>query len=145
MGDFGREVVSITRQWIGTPYRHQACLKGQGADCLGLVRGVWRELQGEEPVSPPPYTRDWCEASGDEALWRAADRWLIRSLNVSLGDVLLFRMSESGPAKHLAIQSELGAEARIIHAYSGRSVIEMPFTQSWRRRCVARFRFPKDI
>ena len=29
-------------RWIGTPYRHQASLKGVGCDCLGLVRGVWR-------------------------------------------------------------------------------------------------------
>ena len=36
--------VEIARDWIGTRYEHQASLKGEGADCLGLVRGVWREL-----------------------------------------------------------------------------------------------------
>ena len=43
------------RGWIGTPYRHQASLKGVGCDCLGLVRGVWREVMGEEPEAPPAY------------------------------------------------------------------------------------------
>lgn len=37
-------IVAETRDWIGTPYRHQASLKGVGCDCLGLVRGVWRAV-----------------------------------------------------------------------------------------------------
>ena len=36
-------VVAAARRWLGTPYRHQASVRGEGADCLGLVRGVWRE------------------------------------------------------------------------------------------------------
>ena len=36
------------RAWLGTPYRHQASVKGVGADCLGLVRGLWREVAGAE-------------------------------------------------------------------------------------------------
>ena len=44
-----RRVVAIARDWIGTPYRNQASMKGAGADCLGLIRGVWRALYGQEP------------------------------------------------------------------------------------------------
>ena len=40
------EILSEARDWLGTPYRHQASLKGAGCDCLGLVRGVWRALEG---------------------------------------------------------------------------------------------------
>jgi hypothetical protein len=36
--------LTAARSWLGTPYRHQASVKAQGADCLGLVRGVWREV-----------------------------------------------------------------------------------------------------
>ena len=42
-------IVEEARAWIGTPYRHQASLKGVGCDCLGLIRGVWRAVMGEEP------------------------------------------------------------------------------------------------
>ena len=45
----GGKVVLAARAWIGTPYLHQASVKGAGCDCLGLLRGVWRELRGEEP------------------------------------------------------------------------------------------------
>jgi NlpC/P60 family putative phage cell wall peptidase len=38
-------IVAETRAWLGTPYRHQASLKGVGCDCLGLVRGVWRAIR----------------------------------------------------------------------------------------------------
>ncbi|MEL7464528.1 MAG: peptidase [Pseudomonadota bacterium] len=138
------DVVRIARGWIGTPYRHQASLKGVGADCLGLIRGVWRELYWVEPEAPPPYSRDWGAADQAEPLWRAAARWLRVSEAPSVGDVLLFRMSPEGPAKHLAIQSSDEGEGAIIHAYSGRSVMETPFATSWRRRLVARFQYPEE-
>lgn len=51
-------VLAAARDWIGTPYRHQASVKGEGADCLGLVRGLWREMLGEEPEHPPAYGSD---------------------------------------------------------------------------------------
>ena len=62
------EIVAAARSWIGTPYRHQASLRGVGCDCLGLLRGVWREVVGDEPEAAPAYSRDWAEASGREAL-----------------------------------------------------------------------------
>lgn len=42
-------VVAEARGWVGTPYVHQASARGAGADCLGLVRGVWRGVFGDEP------------------------------------------------------------------------------------------------
>ena len=69
----GREGVSAVRAiavaqaWIGTPYRHQAAVRGAGCDCLGLLRGVWRELYGREPEVPPPYSPDWDEVARREA------------------------------------------------------------------------------
>ncbi len=42
-------IVRRARGWLGTPYHHQASVKGVGCDCLGLIRGLWRELCGPEP------------------------------------------------------------------------------------------------
>ena len=47
--DSRHDIVAAARGWLGTPYRDQASLKGVGCDCLGLVRGVWREVLGDEP------------------------------------------------------------------------------------------------
>ena len=63
-----RRVLDAAVGWIGTPYRHQASQKGVGCDCLGLVRGVWREVYGSEPDRPGPYAPDWAEAGGGDPL-----------------------------------------------------------------------------
>lgn len=139
-------VVDSARSWIGTPYRHQASCKGAGADCLGLVRGIWRDLLGHEPAVVPPYHADWSEAGGEELLWQAAFEHL-RSKPVEAaapGDVILFRMRDGAVAKHLGITSAIGAMPQFIHAYSGHAVTESPFSAPWARRVVARFEFPND-
>ncbi len=135
------EIVAAARSWTGTPYRHQASVKGTGADCLGLVRGVWREVVGEEPEAPPPYTPDWAEALGEETLLAAARRWLVEIPigAAEAGDVLLFRLGLGCPAKHCAVVS---GRDRIIHAYWGKAVCETRLVPWWRRRLAAAFVFP---
>ena len=138
-------IVAAARGWIGTPYRHQASQAGAGCDCLGLVRGVWREIAGAEPEVAPAYSRDWAEPQGQEALWEAARRHLIaRHFHAAHrpGEILLFRMREGAVAKHLGILSVAGSAPRFIHAYSGHGVIESQLTRPWSRRIVARFVFP---
>jgi NlpC/P60 family putative phage cell wall peptidase len=146
------DIISAARGWIGTPYRHQASVRGAGCDCLGLLRGVWRELRGEEPESAPPYSRDWAEASGDETLRDALARHLnsVPLDTLMPGDVLLFRMAPAslssragargGPARHCAILAERAGAATIIHARQGRRVSEEDFTAAWRRRLAYAFR-----
>lgn len=135
-------VVRAARGWIGTPYRHQASCRGAGCDCLGLVRGVWREVIGHEPLPVPAYSMDWSEPQGEERLWKAA-RAVLREVARAErpGDVILFRMRAGAVAKHLGIVS--GSDS-FIHAYSGRGVVESPLSAPWRRRIVARFEFPLE-
>ncbi|KQY70155.1 MULTISPECIES: NlpC/P60 family protein [unclassified Brevundimonas] len=136
---------AVARTWLGTPYRHQASVRGEGADCLGLVRGVWRDLVGREPESPPAYQADWAEVGGEETLLAAARRWLTEKpvADAAPGDVLMFRMAAGCPVKHCAILSDTaGAEPRMIHAYWGRAVVESWMGAWWRRRLVAVFGWP---
>lgn len=134
-------VVAHARAWIGTPYLHQASLRGVGCDCLGLIRGVWRSLIGPEPEAPPPYTPDWAEAGGAETLLAAAGRSLIpiACAQMQPGDVVLLRWRDGLPAKHCAI---LSAPDRMIHAHDGACVAEVALGAAWRARIVAAFRFP---
>ncbi len=138
-------VVAAARGWIGTPYLHQAAARGVGADCLGLVRGVWAELIGGAPEPVPAYTPDWSEPSGKERLMDAAGRHLIRrgaDEPACAGDVLLFRMRSRGVAKHLGIVAETGPRATFVHAYGGHSVVESALTAPWARRIAARYGWP---
>ena len=166
------EIVAAARGWLGTPYHHQASVKGVGSDCLGLIRGIWRELYGPEPEAMPPYTPDWGSATGSETLLAAACRHLVKLDDVSTarpGDVLVFRMRDEGVAKHAGIlvsvrgsrpgrHPEVRAQRaskdgraphhdaqlglRLVHAQEGLGVIEIELGRWWRRRAAAAFSFP---
>ncbi|MCZ7595265.1 MAG: NlpC/P60 family protein [Hyphomicrobium sp.] len=135
------EIVRIARGWIGTPYHHQASVRSVGADCLGLVRGVWREVYGSEAETPPPYSCDWAEAGGCETMLAAARRHLdaIAPDAARAGDVLIFRLRAGSIAKHAAI---LTSETTMIHAMEGAPACEVALSRWWRRRIAGAFRFP---
>lgn len=141
----GARVVAAARLWIGTPYEHQASCRGAGTDCLGLLRGLWRELLGAEPEQPPAYTPDWSEPGRREDLLAAARRHLLPVDRdaARVGDIALMRMADGSVAKHVGVlaSSDQGY-ASLIHAYSGHGVVESPLTPAWSRRIVAVFRFP---
>jgi NlpC/P60 family putative phage cell wall peptidase len=135
------DIVRVARGWVGTPYHHQASVRGVGADCLGLVRGVWRELYGCDAEAPPPYSRDWAEAGGIETMLAAAARHLraVPAADAKPGDVLVFRLRAGTVAKHAAI---LSSETTMIHAIEGAPACEVPLSPWWRRRIAGAFAFP---
>lgn len=136
-----QDIVRAARAWVGTPYQHQASLRGIGCDCLGLLRGLWREFHGDEPERIRPYAPSWAEIDGRERLLDAAARHLVPATGdvIQAGMILIFRWKDGAPAKHCGIAT---GPARFIHAHDGASVAEVALVPSWRRRIVARFDFP---
>lgn len=147
-------IVAAAGSWLGTPYVHQASAKGKGADCLGLVRGLYAELYGEEPETPPPYTPDWNERRPcEEPLLSAARRRLVEiasdeplsqrgrrdGRDLRPGQILIFRIVKTGPAKHCGVASSAD---HFIHAYAGRCVIESWLCRWWSERIAGVFEFP---
>ena len=135
-------VVAAARHWRGTPYHDQASRRGVGCDCLGLIRGVWREMLGPERLPIPAYSRDWGETGREEVLAEAAKRVLIRidAIEAGTGAVVLFRMRSDAIVKHCGI---LTAPDRFIHAHERLGVIEEVLTTAWRRRIAFAFLFPE--
>lgn len=141
----GQRIIAIAESWIGTPYRHQGATKGIGCDCIGLIRGVWRELYGEEPEPVPAYAPDWAERCGEERLLAAGHRLFGPPLalgEAQPGDIVMFRWRPGCAAKHAGILREAD---RFIHAYEQNAVSLSPLTPSWRRRIVAVHRFPAQV
>lgn len=138
------EAADLARDWIGTPYHHQASSKGAGCDCLGLLRGVWRELYGDEPQEIPPYSMDWDEVEKFEVLHAAAIRHLTPKdpSEVCVGDVILFRMRSGSVAKHIGLFSRSNP-SMFIHSYMRHGVVESPLSSPWRRRIVGVFSLPE--
>lgn len=134
-------IVAHARRWIGTPYHHQASVCGIGCDCLGLVRGVYRDHTGRNPEAPPAYSRDWAEAGRIETMIEAAQRHLtdVPISDARPGHVLLFRLRPDTIAKHAAIMS---SDTSMIHAIEGSLACEVSLSPWWRRRLAAVFAFP---
>ncbi len=137
-------VVSITRSWLGTPYHHQASVKGIGTDCLGLIRGVFRTLYGREAAGVPAYSRDWAEAMQQETMLVAAAQHLcaLPVQEAGAGDVVVFRFRRGAMAKHAAI---LTGCKTMIHAIEGAPVSEVALVGWWQRRIAGAFAFPGII
>ena len=135
-------VIAIARSWLGTPYHDQASLRGVGCDCLGLARGVWREVVGSEPFPIPPYSRDWGETGPREVLAEGARRMMIEVETAAAGPgaLVVFRMKPRAIAKHVGI---LTGPATFLHAYERLGVIEEPLIPYWRRRIAFAFLFPQ--
>jgi NlpC/P60 family putative phage cell wall peptidase len=134
-----QKVVDIALSWLGTPYLHQASVKGAGCDCLGLIRGVWREIYGLEPGPLPIYSPDWAERGAVDMLSQAAEKYLTPACKPEPGSVLLFRMYPSSPVKHCGIMIN---QDEFIHAYWSRSVSRSAFGNWWVRRLAATYNFP---
>ncbi|AKR54742.1 hypothetical protein XM25_02775 [Devosia sp. H5989] len=131
-------IVLEARRWVGTPYRHQASTLGAGCDCLGLVRGVWREIYGSEPMAIPAYRADLRDVAFAGALQAAADRLLVRAEGLAAGRVVLFRLNGAVAAKHCGI---LVGGGRFVHAQEGLGVVEANL-EGWGTRVAGVFEFP---
>lgn len=109
---------------------------------MGLVRGVYVDVLGRDPEKPPHYSPNWGEADGRELMLDAARRHLVEKPDgdIALGDVLVFRLYKDVSAKHCAIVS--GPDS-MIHAYSGKAVIEVTIGDWWLRHVAGVFRFPE--
>ena len=136
-------VVATARSWLDTPYHDQASLRGIGCDCLGLERGVWREVVGAESFPIPPSSRDWGETGPHEVLVEGARRMMVELApnEAGPGALVLFRMAPRAIAKHVGI---LTGSDSFIHSYERLGVIEEVLTPIWRRRIAFAFLFPNS-
>lgn len=134
-----QHIVALAQKWVGTPYHHQGAVLGVGADCLGLLRGVYTELYGEDPYlnATMRYSPNWAEGTGGDTLMRAAHEYLDPVDKWSAGDVLLFKIKNANYTKHCAITVD---EDTMIHAVSGR-VVQQVSIGAWANRVAGVFSF----
>jgi NlpC/P60 family putative phage cell wall peptidase len=122
--------------WIGTPFVKDASLRGVGADCAGLIHGVWRE--GFSTSYPQRPSR---ETSIETA---AATLLLAQPLNPAPADILLFAPKAGEPATHAGFITDATPKAaRFVHAHWGQGVVESRFGAWWAARLVGVYSFPE--
>lgn len=135
------DMVTAARGWIGTPYVHQAALKGVGCDCLGLLRGIFCEGFGAEPEAIPPYDPHW-DIGGEETLAEGLARHLteIPLADIQPGDIAVFRMAPRAAARHCGVVAEKDGQLTLIHARQNKRVSEEVFSAFWQAKLAYAFR-----
>jgi cell wall-associated NlpC family hydrolase len=108
------KVVEQARSWIGTPYHHQARLKGVGVDCIGLIIGCAWELGLIDPsFDIRGYTKN-----PDGCLMELARQHMVEvpAESMQIGDVIVLSLITE--PQHFGILGNYRhGGLSIIHAY----------------------------
>jgi cell wall-associated NlpC family hydrolase len=59
-------VVAEAKTWVGTPWHHQADVKGAGVDCAMILVRVFVDTGVVPAFDPRPYSRTWFMHRGEE-------------------------------------------------------------------------------
>jgi NlpC/P60 family putative phage cell wall peptidase len=130
------EIVAAAREYLNTPYQHQARVKGVGVDCIGLCFAVCWDLG----IEVPDFT-NYSEIPAGNLLLDKIAEFCEPTDSPEPGDILVFLL-EKDP-QHVAILSEKDGRETMIHAYMGcSSVKEHTYSDWWKERLVQAFKFP---
>lgn len=140
------EVVEEARSWLGTPFKHQAGVKGAGTDCLQLVINVadatgLLKNQTFDWAALPEY-HGYGHSPAAYKLVEGCARFLqpIDRTQVLPGDLILMDFG-MGP-QHFAFLTEMNPPY-ILHSYApNRKVVEHILDDQWMKRIVSFHRYP---
>ncbi len=138
-------IVTQARTWLGTPFHHQARLKGKGCDCLGLIVGVVDELGLRDRHGQPlagydevTYSKEPDGAYLTQKLTALLDEAPVAQAQP--GDLALFTVRDN--PQHLAFLTDYEGGLGMIHCYAqARRVVEHRLDNDWKSRLVKVFRW----
>jgi NlpC/P60 family putative phage cell wall peptidase len=108
------QIVAEAHTWLGTPFAHQQCAKGIGADCVGLIKGVAQACGLYRGLELPPYLEQPDPDQMRMLLLLHLDPIAYRTRQP--GDILHFRSELDGVARHLGLIVSIEPHF-IIHAW----------------------------
>lgn len=133
-------VIDAARTWIGTPYRHQASIKGLGCDCIGFLAEVAVQAGLITPQLRAEFPTDYSRQPSAGELRRLTSRHLclVPFDQRTPGDIVLMRFAEE--PQHLGMLTARDPDY-VIHC-AEKGVIEHRIDSAWRARIVRVYRFP---
>lgn len=145
-----QEIMRRAKQWLGTPFHHQAWQKGIGCDCYGLIYGLHCEIAAYHAIAPVPppifyYPAHWqALAPYQEQLITHLKTFTIPTTTASAGDILLFGTKNSGIVHcgiKIAEQSFINAcNETAIHA-----VVTTDLCEKWQSRLQAVYAYQWNL
>lgn len=140
-----QNIIDQARTWMGTPFHHQARLKGKGCDCLGLIVGVVDELglKDKNGVALAAYDEVTYSREPDGKYLTEKLTGLLDEVPISearAGDMALFKVREN--PQHLAILTDYEGTLGMIHCFAqARRVVEHRLDDDWQARMIKVFRW----
>lgn len=116
--DMRERIATEAASWLGTPYHHQAMVKGAGVDCAMILVAVYYACGLIPPIDPRPYPQDWHLHRDAERYLGWVNQYAHEVTEPQKGDLAVWRFGRA--FSHGAICLDGTA---IIHAYIGRGVV----------------------
>jgi len=139
------QLIAEARSWIGTPYHHQARLKGVGVDCAGVPICVGRNLK----LFPPEMDiTHYARVPDGVSLIDHCNQWMspIPIEDAMFSDIGIFRFAYD--PQHLGILADyLHGGFSVIHSLDRNgsvrgSVIEHRLANKFKDNMIACYRIP---
>lgn len=112
-------IVEEALSWEGTPYHHQACIKGAGVDCAMFLVAVYQAL-GLVPkdFDPRPYPVHWHLHRGEQRFLNLLLQYAEPVETPEPGDIAMFSYGYTDSHGSIVIEWP-----HIIHAYCGEGCV----------------------
>jgi NlpC/P60 family putative phage cell wall peptidase len=109
------QIIEEVKTWIGTPYHHQAGVKGVGVDCAYLVGHVAQNVGSIMKFKVEPYSVEWHWHSKEERMCSIIESFGAKEIPVNAfkpGDILAFKYGRV--CSHLGIMIDFD---KFVHAH----------------------------
>jgi cell wall-associated NlpC family hydrolase len=123
MDDATRQaVVAEARTWVGTPYHHQADVKGHGVDCIMILVCIYGRMLKllPEDFDPRPYPQHWFLHRGEERYLNGILQFCDQVETPNLADISLYRVGRT--VSHAVINI---GDGYVIHASAPARQVEI--------------------
>jgi cell wall-associated NlpC family hydrolase len=112
-------IVRTAREWLGTPFRHAAAVKGHGVDCGRFLLEVYHAAGLIPAIDPRPYPKHWFLRSDDTRYLNLLREYAEATEDHAPGNIALYRVGRA--EGHGAIIIEWPT---VIHAHPDYGVVE---------------------
>lgn len=112
MNDIRLAIVEEAKTWLGTPYHHQAQVKGAGVDCVQILIAVYNKVLGIEPPDIGYYAPDWMLHREEERYLGGLKKYAVQVNAPLAGDIVMYKFGRCFSHSGIVVDWPL-----IIHAH----------------------------